>query len=212
MENTQSHKVLGLTIDENLTWTEHCNNVCKKIKSKLFLLRKLKTLLPKAARLQFYNSFILPHFDYCSNVWLSGKLANLRALELLHKRAMRLILGVPARTPSKELYFKMNWMSLEYRSHYTSAILVYKCLHDLTPSYLNFFHFTSGRTRAAARNDLIIPSAKKLVLKNSFCVQGAKTFNSLPSTIRNLPRLKVFKGACFKHFMSSFSSFLSSLS
>ena len=30
-EEVQSHKVLGITIDNNLSWTPHVNALCKKI-------------------------------------------------------------------------------------------------------------------------------------------------------------------------------------
>jgi len=97
-------------------------------------------------------------------------------------------------------------MSIEFRCLFNISLLTYQCINNLTPSYLNFFSFNNNRTRAATRFDLKIPFAKKDLLKNSFRVQGAKIYNSLPRTIRESCNFNVFKRASFKHFMSKFFS------
>ena len=42
LENTQSEKVLGVTIDESLCWTEQVNKTCKKIFFNLHSLKEIK--------------------------------------------------------------------------------------------------------------------------------------------------------------------------
>jgi hypothetical protein len=39
------------------------------INSRLFSLSKIQKYLDKKSRILFFNSYILPNFDYCSNVW-----------------------------------------------------------------------------------------------------------------------------------------------
>ena len=46
--------------------TEH---VISKVNQRLGLLRRIKHLLPFTARLLFYNSLVLPIFDYADLVW-----------------------------------------------------------------------------------------------------------------------------------------------
>ena len=209
IECVSSHKLLGVTLDHDLTWKNHCDEICMKVRKKLFLLRKLKKILPQSARLQYYNSFILPHLDYCSNVWFTGQSTVLHNLDVLQKRAMRLILDVPFTTPSIDLYKSLNWMSVQYRCMYNISILVFKSLNSLTPSYLSFFNVNNNnRTRASSRSDLIVPFARKNMLKNSFRIQGAKIYNDLPTSIRDSPTLMSFKRACFKHFISRFNNSL----
>ena len=188
IECVSTHKLLGVTLDENLTWKNHCNDTCNKIRKKLFLLRKLKTILPYPARLQFFNSFILPHFDYCSNIWSSSQRDCIDSLTVLQKRAMRLILDVPFDTPSADMFKALNWMSFEYRCFYNTSILVFKCLNNLSPSYLDFFKINSNnRTRSSTRSDLLIPFAKKIFSKILFDVMVPKfsiTFRPLSETLQ----------------------------
>jgi len=208
VECVSSHKVLGVVVNENLCWKEHCHVICTKVQKSLFLLRKLKNVLPKSAKLQFYNSFILPHLDYCSTIWFNDHTDVTKPLNILQKRAMRLILNLPFDTPSSQLYKALNWMSIDYRCKFNICTSVFKSIHNLTPAYLSFFHFNSNRTRAAARGDLIIPHARKDIFKNTFRVLGAKLFNQLPSSVRDSPSLISFKRACFSHLISAFMNSL----
>jgi hypothetical protein len=42
IECVSSHKLHGVTLENNLSWNNHCDDICSKIRKKLFLLRKLK--------------------------------------------------------------------------------------------------------------------------------------------------------------------------
>ena len=64
-----SDKILGIHIDNNLTWTDHTNAVSKKIASNLWLLSRIKEYLCTDQRVQFYKAYIQPHIDYCNSVW-----------------------------------------------------------------------------------------------------------------------------------------------
>ena len=62
-------KVLGIIIDNNLTWSQHVDKVCKKITTNLLLLSRIKDYLTTSQRIQFYKTYIQPHIDYCNTVW-----------------------------------------------------------------------------------------------------------------------------------------------
>ncbi|CAB4000916.1 Hypothetical predicted protein [Paramuricea clavata] len=64
-----SFKYLGVMLSTNFTWTDHIEYISSKINKNLGLLRRIKHLLPHQARLLFYNSLVLPIFDYVDLVW-----------------------------------------------------------------------------------------------------------------------------------------------
>ena len=59
---TDSFKLLGVTIDNELTFKQHIVNICKSVNKKLFSIKKI-FYLPFNVRLQFFKTFILPLFD-----------------------------------------------------------------------------------------------------------------------------------------------------
>ena len=69
LKNIDNDKVLGVYIDNNLTWSIHTQFIAKKISSNLWLLSRLKDYLSLEHRVQFYKTYIQPHIDYCSTVW-----------------------------------------------------------------------------------------------------------------------------------------------
>ena len=60
--------LLGMTIDNQLNFSEHVSLVCKKVNNKLNVMIRFCNLICIAAKLKFYNAFILTHFQYCSTV------------------------------------------------------------------------------------------------------------------------------------------------
>ena len=55
VEETNSHKVLGIIIDNNLSWSLHIAYLCKVVSSKVFQLSKIKHFLNFQARKLFFS-------------------------------------------------------------------------------------------------------------------------------------------------------------
>ena len=62
-------KSLGLTIDAQLSWSKHVDEICKKVSSATGALKRARPFIPTDVAVHIYNALILPHFDYCSPVW-----------------------------------------------------------------------------------------------------------------------------------------------
>jgi hypothetical protein len=62
-----SFKLLGITIDNKLNFAEHCSNIKKMINRKIYSIKRL-FYLATAVKKQFFKTFILPYFDYCSSL------------------------------------------------------------------------------------------------------------------------------------------------
>ena len=69
LSNVDSPTLLGVEIDSKLSFNEHIEKVCKKLASRIAILRKIRACLPLKQRLQFYNSIIRPVMSYANVVW-----------------------------------------------------------------------------------------------------------------------------------------------
>lgn len=58
--------LLGLEIDEEISFSEHVNTVCKKLTKHIELLKKIKNYLPVKQRLLYNNALIMPVINYAS--------------------------------------------------------------------------------------------------------------------------------------------------
>jgi hypothetical protein len=92
VENVRSFKYLGIIISTDFTWTEHVENIAKKINQRLGLLERIKHLLPFKSRLLYYNSIVMPLFDYADLVWGDKHNSTLMgSLQVLQNKAAKLI-------------------------------------------------------------------------------------------------------------------------
>ena len=65
----KTNKVLGITIDANLSWTPPVNALLKKISTKVFQLSRLKHFVNFRARKRFFTAHIQSSIDYGSTLW-----------------------------------------------------------------------------------------------------------------------------------------------
>ncbi len=122
-------KILGITINQNLSWAEHL-----KKNSKFALLQKIKSFIPLSTRKLFCNTHILPHMDYCSIIWGSSP----HVLILAQKRAASIILNIKdTMYPSREMFSKLKWMPISDSKKYRKAIMVFKSINNLAPRYMS---------------------------------------------------------------------------
>ena len=92
---TPHSHLLGVSIDDQLNWSQHVSVVKKGFVDKLNLLKRSR-FLPKNMLLDLYFRVIMPSIVYGISVW--GGLTNkegFKALEALHCRAARIIFELP---------------------------------------------------------------------------------------------------------------------
>ena len=109
-----------------------------------------------------------------------------------------MLLGVPQRTPTSEVYGKLNWVPLENRWKYNRCVMVSKCLNESVPEYLRGTFSTTSDvhnygTRASSTNKLHIDYKRTKSGQRTFVYSGANDYNSLPVTLRECANFRTFK-------------------
>ena len=74
-----SFKLLGVTLDNKLTFTEHCSNIKKIVNKKLYSIKRL-FFLCTSVKIHFFKTFILPYFDYCLSLIIYFPSSSLQSL------------------------------------------------------------------------------------------------------------------------------------
>ena len=89
--HVKSTKFLGITIDEHLDWEVHIGNLSNKIARNVGMLNKLKHFLPDYIMKTLYSSHIESHLQCCTLLWANSNVTNIRKLQLIQKKAIRII-------------------------------------------------------------------------------------------------------------------------
>ena len=189
-------KSLGLTIDAQLSWSKHVDEISKKVSSAIGALKRVRPFIPTDVAVQIYNALILPHFDYCSPVWdgMSGCLSD--KLQKLQNRAARVITQSPFDTSSNLLVAMLRWEKLSLRRKKQKALIMYKTLNELAPDYLQCLFTERHVNDYNLRNlegKLSLPKPNTNYLKRSFCYSGACLWNNLPQDLKSVCSIGQFK-------------------
>ena len=67
---SKSVKLLGITIDKELKFDKHIDQVCLKANKKLNVLSRMQNFLSAKKRKVIFNSFIESQFKYCPLIWM----------------------------------------------------------------------------------------------------------------------------------------------
>ena len=200
---TTSDKILGVHVDENLSWNDHYRHVSKKVSSYLWLLSKIKTYLPQEHRLLYYNSYIKPQFDYCSIIWSNSSNFNVNKINKLQRRACKLIL-LNAYNSLRESLDQLDILSFDQGVFLNKAKIMYKIYNNLAPSYLHeMFQIRAVNLESALSNlrsvpnkHYVLPQAKCNPFKSSLSFSGILVWNSIPLDIKNSTSLQMFSKRC----------------
>ena len=101
-------------------------------------------------------------------------------------------------TPSAELFKNLKWVTLEERFEFYRVVMMYKCLHNLAPSYLqtdliNPSEINDHFTRQTTTNKLSMPKFQTDCYKYSPLVSSIRAWNNLDSLIREASSINSFK-------------------
>ena len=103
LHEVSEHKLLGVTIDNYLTWGPQIRDLCKSTAKRVYQSAKIKNFLTFHARKTFFQAHIQSCIDYASTLWDSASESLLKPLKSLHRRAIKIIL--PKHTnPTNEDY------------------------------------------------------------------------------------------------------------
>ena len=191
---SNSLRFLGLTLDCDFTWREHCKMLCTKLHSLCFLIRNLRTVLPLQELILVYNAHIASRLYYGICFW--GPASASQAVFLAQKRILRCMLGISPATSCRSLFRRHGVMTL-------SGILIYELCKYV---YLNLDKFSKNSNvhnySTRTRTNLRVPFSRLNLTKNSPDVLGPCIFNGLPQNIRECKSFGIFKNK-LKKFLTS---------
>lgn len=199
VERVEAMKYLGVMLDEKLNFSEHIDYTIRKAARKFGVLCRVSRYLTDEAKIVVYKTIIAPHFDYCASILFLATKQQMKRMQILQNKVMRLILHCDRLTPRLFMLECLQWMSVRQRIEYNTLVFVFRVTKGMAPQYLTNT-VVYGRdvhqhnTRQAA--DLRLPSYRKTCTQNSLFHKGYNLFNQLPENAKRTSNLREFKSLC----------------
>ena len=192
IESKNSVTLLGIDIDNKLSFHDHIHTLTRKAAGQLNYLISKKKFLNIEAKKVLIESFIISNFNYCPLVWLFCNYKSTSKQEAIQKRALRFLYD-DYESSYEHLLTLANKPTIEVRKLRFLAIEIFKTINSLNPSFMKEI-FTLNTIRDASRNLLMVKAqSTKQYGTDTLRSLGPKIWNSLLPEIRSSENLNIFK-------------------
>ena len=195
---TVSLKNLGVTMDQNLDWTEHVSETAQKCNKIVFPLSKHGASLSQSVLAKLVQTLVIPHATYCAPVWGGLSVTQCQRLQKTLNRAARVVTKTPRRAHITPVLQQLGWRSVETSIKQRDAMLVNHILHsplapvDLRSQFVRRADVSQRRTRAK-QNALELPAVKTELARRSLLFRASHLWNRLPDEVTELVSKSLFK-------------------
>ena len=118
-------KLLGITIDNELKFDEHIDNICMKAQRKPSVLARIRKYLDFNKSRTIFKTFFESQFKYCPLTWMFYSRTTNNKINNLHERALRLVYD-DYRSTFKELLENDNSFSVQNYNIQILCVELYK--------------------------------------------------------------------------------------
>ena len=127
-------KILGVTLDKNLSYKPHITEMLKKTYAKIGALRRLKRMVPTDTLINLYNVYVLPHLEYCSPLLIGINISLRKKLEHANYYGLRTLMNLSNNVSYESVLSLTSMRSLEHRRYEQSLIVFYKSFKQQGPT------------------------------------------------------------------------------
>ena len=165
IKRVREKTVLGLTIDDQLNLNKHNNEQCKKISKSIALLRKAKDFVSQEELVKIYNSFVLPHFNYCCTIWNDNNKSHIDKLSKLQKKAARIITNSDYTIRSSQVFETLEWHPIKKLLDKRDLTMMFKILKNMAHNYLTKVFRNSNYSLRSNHLELSLPKPRRFLKK-----------------------------------------------
>ena len=91
IDSSKTEVLLGITIDNELKFDDHVNQLCKKESLKLDALARIASFINISKKRIIMKSFIESQFGYCPLIWMFHGRGLDNKINRIHERALRIV-------------------------------------------------------------------------------------------------------------------------
>ena len=194
IKNSESAKLLGITIDNQLRFDKHVAIICEKENLKLHALARISNLMSSNKLRIIMKSFIESQFGYCPLVWMFHSRTLNNRINELHERALSLVYK-DQDLSFGELLMKDKSVTIHHRNLQKLAIEMFKLANNITstlmkailPEFSNPYNLRSGNPFQIYNVRTVYNGTETVSFR------GPKTWGMFPNHIRISKSLKEFK-------------------
>ena len=135
IEQVKKTKLLGVSLDSELSWSDHIDGTVSKMGRGIAMVRKCSNYLTTSVMGQVIQSLVFCHLHYCPVVWSAATQADLNKLQLVQNRAARLALHCSTQTNIDYMHTQLSWLTVKSKLQCSILMFMRNIILNETPDY-----------------------------------------------------------------------------
>ena len=175
IQKISSFKLLGVILDEHLSWKDHILSLKKKLQALLVVTMKIKPCLSKDSLLIIYQSLLISHIRYCINNWCFENSTLIKKLQSICKTFLKMTFNLQHNSDVTEVMKDAQLLTINNLYNLEIAQMMFKYENkQLPPAFNNFFTQKFLKMKTRSNNQIISNCFRTKVSQQSLKFLGPK--------------------------------------
>ena len=194
IQKISSFKLLGVILDEHLSWKDHILSLKKKLRTLFVVTIKVKPCLRKDSLLIIYHSLLISHLRYCINNWCFANSTLINKLQNICYRFLKMTFNLRHNSDVTEAMKNAQLLTINNLYNLEIAQMMFKHENNQLPkAFNNFFTKKSFTMKTRSHSQMISNRSRTAVGQQSLKFVGPKIWNKIPLEIRHCRSNNIFK-------------------
>ena len=133
---SSSVKLLGVTLDEDLTLDRHVTDIVRGCSYHTRALRHIRPLIDLPTARTVAQGVVMSRLDYCNGLLNGTSKRNIERLQVAQNTLARTVCQATWSSSATDLRKSLHWLPVKQRIDYKLAVVTYKAQSTGAPSYL----------------------------------------------------------------------------
>ena len=215
IETVPQIKVLGVIIDEDLSWKSQVKLVKKKASHALRNIARTSKALPTTSKRLLYDALVAPHLSYADIVWDGCRREEETSLQRLHNFAVKIISGNRGHESTSKAMQELGMVPLTEKRQIHHAVFAHKLINGKGPLELRDRlscvracqqdqSKLANRLRSRAKMDIQPQQHRTARYEKSTLHRTAKAWNRTDPNSRKTLNSSIFKTSTQREFTRAY--------
>jgi hypothetical protein len=182
----RAYKILGVYIDEQLTFDFHTQHILTKLNRSLYCINRAKHFLPQSALRSLYFALIHSHISYCPIITSCASNTNLQKITRIQKKAVRIITNKHYLEHTAPIFISLKILTYQELITYSKLTFMHSVIYRYCPiSFKDVWKTNNERNdmpELRNANLLTVPYPRIELFKKSPLYSLSKLWNALDET------------------------------
>ena len=193
IRNSKCEKLLGVKINNNLSFDEHVADLCNKASKKLHALSRVAHFMKTEQRKIIMNSFINSQFGYCPLVWMFYSRSLNNRINKIQERSLRIVYDDETST-FEELLNRDNSFTIHHKNIQVLAIELYKVVNNISPEIMSYVFPLKQSVNYHSKNIFVTRNVRTVHHGTETLAHlGPKVWSMVPQVMKEIKSLSEFK-------------------